>query len=82
MIGDAAYACMIDDYRSEVVSQMVPKSYDHINDRITVIVRKRPIFNKELSKGELDCISCVNPAVIAHETKTKVDLTKFLNNQK
>jgi len=61
---------------------MKPKPKDHINDRITVIVRKRPLFQKEINKGELDCITVVNPYVIAHQTKLKVDLTKYLDNQK
>jgi len=61
---------------------MKARSYDHINDGITVIVRKRPIFQKEINKGELDCISVVNPNVITHQTKIKVDLTKYLDNQK
>jgi kinesin family protein 2/24 len=82
MTGDAAYAYMIEDYRNEIISKMKTKYIDHTDDRITVLVRKRPIFNKELSKGELDCISIVNPHVIAHQTKTKVDLTKYLDNQK
>ena len=49
--------------------------------RISVIVRKRPIFKKEMSNGEIDSISCANPNIRVHAPKYKVDgLTKYIDN--
>ena len=57
----------------------------HINSeqlRICVCVKKRPIFQKELSTGEVDCVSCTNPTITVHECKYRVDgITKFIDNQ-
>lgn len=52
------------------------------NLRISVCVKKRPIFQKELANGEIDSVSFSNPAVIVHENKYKVDgITRFVENQ-
>ncbi|EGR29403.1 kinesin motor domain protein [Ichthyophthirius multifiliis] len=49
--------------------------------RLSVIVRKRPIFLKEQEDGEIDAISCSNPIIRIHEPKYKVDgITKFVEN--
>lgn len=49
--------------------------------QITVCVRKRPLSRKELMKKELDVITVpTKDTLIVHEPKTKVDLTKFLEN--
>uniref|UniRef100_A0A1L8E5J1 Kinesin-like protein n=1 Tax=Nyssomyia neivai TaxID=330878 RepID=A0A1L8E5J1_9DIPT len=51
--------------------------------QITVCVRKRPLNRKEIAKKELDVITVpVKDQMIVHEPKTKVDLTKFLENHK
>ncbi len=45
-------------------------------------MRKRPINTKEMKKKEVDVITVPNKdQVIVHEPKTKVDLTKYLDNQ-
>lgn len=51
--------------------------------QITVCVRKRPVSRKEVMKKELDVI-CVpsKDQMIVHEPKSKVDLTKYLENHK
>lgn len=50
--------------------------------KISVCIKKRPIFIKELENGEIDCVSFVNPKVIVHENRFKVDgVTKFIENQ-
>lgn len=51
--------------------------------QITVCVRKRPVSRKEVMKKELDVI-CVpsKDQLIVHEPKSKVDLTKYLENHK
>lgn len=49
--------------------------------QITVCVRKRPLSRKEIMKKELDVITVpTKDTLIVHEPKTKVDLTKFLEN--
>lgn len=46
-------------------------------------VRKRPVSRKEVMKKELDVISVPSKdQLIVHEPKTKVDLTKLLENHK
>lgn len=49
--------------------------------QITVCVRKRPLAKKEVNKKELDVITVPQKdTLIVHEPKSKVDLTKFLEN--
>ncbi|KAF7256846.1 hypothetical protein EG68_08224 [Paragonimus skrjabini miyazakii] len=56
---------------------------DPIEDhQISVCVRKRPMNKKELARREIDVITVPNKqTVVVHEPKTKVDLTKYLENQ-
>ena len=50
--------------------------------QITVGVRKRPLNKKERSRKEVDVVTVPNKdQTIVHEPKTKVDLTKYLDNQ-
>ncbi|XP_062261311.1 kinesin-like protein KIF2C isoform X2 [Platichthys flesus] len=50
--------------------------------RICVCIRKRPLNKQELNKKEIDVVSVPgNGTVLLHEPKTKVDLTKYLDNQ-
>ena len=52
---------------------------DSSDSKIFVVVRKRPIFQKEINNGEIDCISVVNPRVYIHECKIQIDgITKYL----
>lgn len=49
--------------------------------KISVCVRKRPIFTKEESGGEIDAVSAANPIVRVHECKFKIDgITKTVEN--
>ncbi len=51
------------------------------NSKIFVCVRKRPIFNKESSNGEIDCVSSLNPRLYVHECKMKIDgITKYIED--
>merc|ERR1719415_300033 len=53
-----------------------------MDHQISVCVRKRPLSNKEIKRKEVDVICTPNQnQVIVHEPKTKVDLTKYLDNQ-
>ena len=50
------------------------------NSKIYVCVRKRPIFEKEILNGEIDCISAINPKVCIYDCKLKIDgYTKYID---
>jgi len=50
--------------------------------QITVCVRKRPLNKKEHARKEIDVISVPSKdQMVVHEPKSKVDLTKYLENQ-
>jgi kinesin family protein 2/24 len=47
--------------------------------KIRVVVRKRPLNKRESQKNEVDIVECRGTqTVIVRETKTKVDLTKYI----
>lgn len=56
---------------------------DAVEDhQITVCVRKRPLNKKEHVRKEIDVISVPSKdQMVVHEPKSKVDLTKYLENQ-
>uniref|UniRef100_A0A8C1LWW9 Kinesin-like protein n=1 Tax=Cyprinus carpio TaxID=7962 RepID=A0A8C1LWW9_CYPCA len=73
---------MIEEYRETL--EKVPMSLsDPVKPhRICVCVRKRPLNKKELAKKEIDVVTIPgNGALLLHEPKQKVDLTKYLENQ-
>uniref|UniRef100_A0A673G1V2 Kinesin-like protein n=1 Tax=Sinocyclocheilus rhinocerous TaxID=307959 RepID=A0A673G1V2_9TELE len=73
---------MIEEYRETL--EKVPMSLsDPVKPhRICVGVRKRPLNKKELAKKEIDVVTIPgNGALLLHEPKQKVDLTKYLENQ-
>lgn len=75
--GDVEFESMIDKerYQTELISEHVNSK----NLKLTVCVRKRPIFLKELQEGEIDCVSASNPEIKIFSAKYKVDgITKCL----
>ncbi|XP_056600503.1 kinesin-like protein KIF2C [Triplophysa dalaica] len=73
---------MIEEYRETL--EKVPMSLSDMvkPQRICVCVRKRPLNKKELAKKEIDVVTIPgNGALLLHEPKQKVDLTKYLENQ-
>ncbi|KAI4324742.1 hypothetical protein MLD38_030199 [Melastoma candidum] len=46
--------------------------------KIKVVVRKRPLNKKELTKNEEDIVETIANSVTVHETKLKVDLTEYV----
>ena len=49
--------------------------------KISVCFKKRPVFHHELAEGEIDVVSVVNPKIIVHDCKFKVDgITKTIEN--
>uniref|UniRef100_A0A6B2ED65 Kinesin-like protein n=1 Tax=Phlebotomus kandelakii TaxID=1109342 RepID=A0A6B2ED65_9DIPT len=76
-------AAMIREYQSTINFNPIHDGQAIEDHRITVCVRKRPLNRKETAKKELDVITVpVKDQMIVHEPKTKVDLTKFLENHK
>ncbi|XP_018652975.1 putative kif-2 [Schistosoma mansoni] len=73
---------MIHEYRNTLEYRPLTNT-DLIEDhQICVCVRKRPMNKKELGRREIDVITVPNKQhVLVHEPKTKVDLTKYLENQ-
>ena len=48
--------------------------------KLCVCVRKRPIFNKEMTSGEIDAVSSANPQIKVLFPKVKVDgITKYID---
>lgn len=76
-------AAMIREYQSQIDFRPLIDGQPNENHQITVCVRKRPLSRKENQRKEIDVISVPNKdQLIVHEPKTKVDLTKFLENHK
>lgn len=68
----------------ESSKQKVGAALNHISAtqmNICICVRKRPLFEKEYSAGEMDSVSSSNPKVVIHEPKIKVDgITKYVQD--
>ena len=76
------FLCMIQDYQEQLEFSPLQDGDAMIEHQITVCVRKRPLSKKEKGRKEVDVIANPNKdQVIVHEPKTKVDLTKYLDNQ-
>lgn len=49
--------------------------------KISVCFKKRPVFPNELADGEIDVVSVVNPKIVIHDCRYKVDgVTKTIEN--
>ena len=73
---------MIDDYKEDLDLQPLQDGDPVANNRITVCIRKRPLSMKEEKAKDVDVVTVASrDHVMIHEPKTKVDLTKFLENQ-
>ena len=79
---DQKFLKMITKKKELIYKKNKSLSYiDSSDSKIFVVVRKRPIFQKEINKGEIDCISIVNPRVYIHECKIQIDgITKYLED--
>lgn len=50
------------------------------SSKIFVCVRKRPIFQKEILNGEIDCITAINPKLCVYDCKMKIDgFSKYID---
>uniref|UniRef100_A0A3B4AN17 Kinesin-like protein n=1 Tax=Periophthalmus magnuspinnatus TaxID=409849 RepID=A0A3B4AN17_9GOBI len=71
---------MIQEFRESL--EIIPMSTSEVSHRICVCVRKRPLNKQECNKKEIDVVSVPGKgALLVHEPKQKVDLTKYLDNQ-
>ena len=78
---DKDYEKMIRVNRANIYSSEPEPHISIDNSKIFVIVRKRPLSKKEINNGDIDCISCLNPKVVVHECKIKIDgITKYLED--
>ncbi len=79
-MGDVDFEMMIEKYRLGADCMHPHQSPESI--KINICVRKRPLFKKESTAGEIDCVSVANPRILVHECKFRVDgITKYLDNQ-
>jgi len=77
------FANMISEFRATLDFTRVTANESVQDLRICVCVRKRPINKKEISKKDIDCLTMPNKDIcLVHLPKLKVDLTKYLDNQK
>ncbi|XP_038220873.1 kinesin-like protein Klp10A isoform X3 [Zerene cesonia] len=77
------FLAMIREYQSSIEFRPLIGNEPVEDHQITVCVRKRPLNKKEIAKKEVDVISVpTKDQMIVHEPKNKVDLTKYLENQK
>ena len=67
--------------KKQIIEQNQPEQHiNSDNSKIFVCVRKRPIFQKEIQEGEIDCISAINPKVSVYDCKMKIDgITKYID---
>lgn len=76
---DVDFQLMVEEEQSKVKEAQKHKIPDL--SKINIWVRKRPLFQKEATKGEIDIVSWTNPAIIVHKCKYKVDaITKYIDN--
>lgn len=76
---DVDYDILIQQKRNEVKPAL-----NHVSSAkmsICVCVRKRPLFEKETTQGEIDVVTVSNPKITIHNPQFKVDgITKYIQN--
>ena len=78
---DAAFSKMVSKKKESLSKSQPLKHIGSEDSKIFVVLRKRPMFQKEINNGEIDCISVINPKIIVHECKVQVDgITKYLED--
>lgn len=76
------FQSMIREFRQTLEFRTLRDGDSLEEHQITVAVRKRPLNKKEINKKEIDVITIPKKdTLIVHEPRTKVDLTKYLDNQ-
>lgn len=78
--GDVDFQRMIRAFRAGEASAG-EKHYPPGDMKICICVRKRPISSKEVKRNDHDSVTCINPIVVVHDCKLKVDgISKYLDN--
>jgi kinesin family member 2/24 len=78
---DADYENLITIKKNNVDKRQIQKHSRSDNAKIFVCVRKRPISTKELQAGEIDTVTAINPKLLIHECKIKIDgITKYIED--
>ncbi|XP_064386019.1 kinesin-like protein KIF2A [Halichondria panicea] len=73
----------IHDFQSTIQIQPLSGEEAVVSQKICVCVRKRPLNKKETGRKEVDVITVPDvSSTYVHEPKTKVDLTKYIDNQR
>uniref|UniRef100_A0A2P2HVS6 Kinesin-like protein n=1 Tax=Hirondellea gigas TaxID=1518452 RepID=A0A2P2HVS6_9CRUS len=76
------FQSMIREYRQTLEFLTLQEGDSLEEHQITVAVRKRPVNKKEVGKKEVDVVTIPKKdTLIVHEPRTKVDLTKYVENQ-
>ncbi|XP_037091077.1 LOW QUALITY PROTEIN: kinesin-like protein Klp10A [Pollicipes pollicipes] len=76
------FLAMIREYQSGLDFRPLKDGDAYEEHQITVCVRKRPLSKTETGRKEIDVVTIPNrDQTIVHEPRTKVDLTKYLENQ-
>ncbi|CAF2533829.1 unnamed protein product [Rotaria sp. Silwood2] len=77
------FQAMIAEYRQQLDIKPLTINDSQKDLKICVCIRKRPITKKELNKKDIDVLTIPNKDhVIVHLPKVKVDLTKYIDNQR
>lgn len=77
--GDIDFQRMIVRYREQNNVEQPHRSPGE--SKICICVRKRPISSKEVKRYDYDSVTCLNPVVVVHNCKLKVDgISKYLDN--
>jgi hypothetical protein len=76
------FLSVITNYRANSNFHPLQESYPMKDHQITVCIRKRPFNEVEMAREEVDVISVPNQdEIVVHENKTKLDGTKYFENQ-
>ncbi len=74
------YEILIQKKKAEIDIQRKSPHVTSEQSKIFVCVRKRPISDKEIENGEIDCVSALNPKICIYDCKMKIDgYTKFID---
>lgn len=77
------FLSMIREYRAQMEFNTITLNDVVTDHQICVAVRKRPLNKRESVRKDIDVITIpTKDLVIVHEPKQKVDLTKYLENQR
>ena len=78
---DAAFSKMVSKKKESLSNNQPDKHITSEDSKIFVVVRKRPMSQKEINNDDIDCISVINPRTIVHECKIQVDgITKYIED--